>query len=147
MRGVTTLTSNAGCGRWWYLLRVSDHFQIIADVEATEVEAAVLAETLTRWLIADGVIKPDVSDCVPGDEFGYPPGPRYSAATTRPNAHLRDLITNGVEVSTGRRVFDPGQGELGPVSCPRCDQTVLLEDPVTGKLTDWWDPFGDALDT
>jgi hypothetical protein len=126
---------------------VGEYFQIIADVEATEIEAAVLAETVVRWLVADGVIMPDTGDCVLGAEFGYPPGPCYTAATTGPSAHLRGLVTNGVAVSTGRQVFHPGQADLGPVICPRCDRTVVLEDPVTGELTGRWEPFSEALNT
>lgn len=100
---------------------MGDYFQIIADVEATQAEAQALAESVVRWLAGDGIIMPTATDCVLGAESGYPPGPRYDVATTVPSAYLLGLRANGLEVSTDRQVFHPGQGELAPVRCPRCD--------------------------
>ncbi len=119
----------------------------MADVEATEAEAAALADSMVRWLVGEGVIMKDPTDCVLGADSGYPPGPNFRSVVIHPNDDFLTLWTNGVELSTGRRVFHPGQGELGAVTCPRCDQMVLLSDPATGSVTDQWQPFADALDS
>lgn len=137
------------CQRWQRALRsrpVGDYFQVIADVEATEAEAPALAESMVHWLVGEGVIMKDLTDCVAsGTDSGYPPGPTFRAVVIHPNDDFLTLWANGVEVSTGRRVFHPGQGEIGAVICPRCDQTVQLSDPATGAVTDQWQPFADAL--
>jgi len=126
---------------------VGDHFQVVADVEASEAEAPALAEAIAYWLAGTGVIRTGATGCVLGADAGYPPGPNFRAVTTEPNEDFLTLWTNGVEVTAHRQVFHPGQGELGTVACPQCDQTVLLSDPATGAVTDHWGPFGDALNT
>ena len=103
---------------------MGDGFQIIADVEATEVAAAGLAASVVDWLTAEGIIAAEPTDCVLGAESGYAPGPHYTAAVTEPGEWLLELRTNGVRVSTNRNVFAPLQGEIGPVVCPACGQTV-----------------------
>jgi hypothetical protein len=125
---------------------VSDGFQIIADVEATEAEAAGLAASVVGWLAAERIIPAEPTDCVLGAESGYAPGPRYAVAVTAPGEWLLELRANGVGVSTSRNVFAPLQGEIGPVVCPFCGQTIELEDPATGQLTALWDPFRDAIE-
>jgi uncharacterized Zn-finger protein len=122
-------------------------FQIIADVEVTEAEAPGLAASVVGWLTAEGIIAAELTDYVLGAESGYAPGPRYTAAVTEPGEWLLELRSNGVEVCTSRNVFIPFRGGAGPVACPRCGQTVELEDPATGQPTARWDLFSDALDT
>jgi hypothetical protein len=107
---------------------VGDNFQIIADVEATEAEASALAASVVNWLATAGIIAGDQADCALGTGPGYPPGPHYAAAVTRPEDMLASLRTNGVEVRTTRTVFHPVQGEMGPVACPRCGKASGLND-------------------
>lgn len=125
---------------------MGDFFQVLADVEATEAEAPALADSLVRWLAGEGVIMKDPTDCVLSADAGYPPGPSFRTAVIDPNDdRFISLRSNGVDVSTGRQVFDPGQGELGAVTCPRCDEAMQLSDPETGSPADQWEPFSDAL--
>lgn len=105
----------------------------------------MLAESIVQWLVGADVIEATPTDCALGAESGYPPGPRYDLATTEPLPLLLELEFNGVEVSVGRRVFDPGQGDSDAATCPECDHTVLLEDPATGDLTDQWKLFSTTL--
>lgn len=128
-----------------YGVAVGDYFAIIADVEATEAEAPELAASVVGWLTREGIIEAEPADCVLGAESGYPPGPRYTAAVTEPAELLLRLQTNGVEVCTSRTVFSADQGEMGPVACPHCGQTVELEDPATGQITPQGESFNDAL--
>jgi uncharacterized Zn-finger protein len=126
---------------------MGDHFQVLADVDAGEAEAPALAASLVEWLVRDGVITSDVTDCVLGAEHGYPPGPNFWAVVNQPNERFLSLRTNGVEISIERRVFYPGQGDFGAVDCPSCGQTVILSDPSTGAVSDHWERFGEALST
>src|SRR5262249_42322437 len=106
--------------------RVGEYFEIVADIDAGEQEAQQLADAVVRWLIGCGIIDADPTDCVLGATAGYAPGPRYQAAVARPDDHFLGLRTNGVEVTVGRTVFHPIQGETGPVVCPWCGQMVIL---------------------
>lgn len=125
---------------------MGDGFRIIADVEATEVEAPALGGSVVEWLAGEGIIAAEQAGCVLGAESGYPPGPRYTKAVIEPGEWLWGLRANGVEVCTSRNVFAPVRGEIGPVACPRCGQVVALEDPATGQVGPHWERFGDALD-
>jgi hypothetical protein len=124
---------------------VGDFFQVIADVEAAADEAPGLAASAVSWLAGEGIIMAEPCDCVLAPEPGYPPGPRYVTAVTHPGDRVLRLRTNGVEVCAGRNVFHPVAGEFGPVVCPCCRQTLVLQDPVTGGLTGQWEPFAEAL--
>jgi hypothetical protein len=123
---------------------VGDTFQIIADVEAAEAAAPALAVSVVGWLSDSGIIAGQQAGCVLGAEAGYPPGPGYPDAVTDPDELLPGLKVNGVEVSVNRRVFFPGQGELGPVTCPRCGRDVELRDPA-GAPSAHWELFSAAF--
>ena len=125
---------------------MGDSFQTIADVEAVEAEATALAASVIGWLAGAGIIAGDPADFVLGTGRGYPPGPHYAAAVTRPDGTLPRLLSRGVEVRTAKTVFYPVQAEVGPVACPRCGHSIVLEDPATGEITAHWEPFSYALD-
>src|SRR5260370_9822616 len=115
--------------------------------EVRGVEGRGVGGAIGHWLGGTGVAINDAPGCVRGAEGGSPAGPNFRAVTARPNEDFLTLRTNGVEVTAHRRVFHPGHSELGTVTCPRCDQMVLLSDPTTGAVTDQWGPFSDALGT
>ena len=123
---------------------VGDTFQIIADVEADEAAAPALAAAVAGWLSDAGIIAAPQAGCVLGAAAGYPPGAGYAAAVTDPDELLPGLKVNGVEVSDTRRVFFSGQGEMGPVTCPRCGRGVELQDPA-GAPTAHWELFSAAF--
>lgn len=124
---------------------VGDTFQVIADVEASEAAAPALAAAVVGWLSDAGTITGPASACVPGPGSGYPPGPGYAAAVNEPDELLPGLKVNGVEVITTRSVFFPGEGEIGPATCPHCGRDVELGDPAGGTPTAHWARFSDAL--
>jgi hypothetical protein len=125
---------------------VGDSFQTIADVEAAEAEAPALAASVIGWLAGAGIIAGGPADRGLGTGPGYPAGPRYAAAVTRPGGVLPRLRTKGVEVCTAKTVFYPVQADVGPVACPRCGHSMVLEDPATGEMTAYWERFSYALD-
>ncbi|MGW1658352.1 hypothetical protein [Streptomyces atratus] len=49
---------------------MGDHFQTIVDLDATEQDAARLGAGLLDWLIADGIVSAERTDCVL-DNDGY----------------------------------------------------------------------------
>jgi uncharacterized Zn-finger protein len=124
---------------------VGDTFQIIADVEAAEAEAEGLAASVVGWLRGAGIIAGQQPGCVLGAAAGYPPGPGYDAAVTDVDELLSGLKVNGLEVTTTRSVFFPGQGEVGPVTCPQCGRSVELQDPADDTMTAHWKLFSEAI--
>lgn len=124
---------------------VGDTFQIIADVEAAEAEAEALAASVVGWLSDAKIIAGRQPGCVLGADAGYPPGPGYGAAVTDVDELLGGLKVNGLEVTTIRSVFFPGQGEVGPVTCPQCGRNVELQDQADGTMTAHWKLFSDAF--
>ena len=124
---------------------MGEYFESIADVEATEDQAAGLAQRLTSWLIESGVIAAERTDCVIGD-LGYPPGPGWASVVIEADeAHTPYLRNNGLEVSVGRTVFHSGGDGVSDVECPRCGAHVALQED--SGPTPSWDAFSATLGT
>jgi len=120
---------------------MSEWFQTIADVQATDEEADVLAATTLAWLIDAGIVLAEPTDCVLAG-LGYPPGPHYATAVTEADPHLLTWRTNGVEVITGRTVFYSMGADR--ITCPVCRQITELEGDFWHQLSDvtmrvWFD--------
>lgn len=122
-------------------------FEVIADVDATEAEAPALAASIVAWLVDEGIVVAQIDQCVGGSGTGHRPGPHYGNAVIDHDDLVQGLRINGLEVTTARSVFQPVQGALGPVVCPRCENMVVLEESATGRPTAYWDRFSDALDS
>ena len=124
---------------------MGDTFQIIADIEVAEAAAAALAASVVSWLSGAEIIAGRQPGCVLGADAGYPPGPGYDAAVTDVDELLAGLKVNGLELTTTRSVFFPGQGEVGPVTCPQCGRNIELQDPADDTMTVHWKLFSDAI--
>ncbi|MBL0888307.1 hypothetical protein [Myceligenerans indicum] len=95
-------------------------FQWIADVDASDGEAPVLAHEIVTRLVEKQIILPDV---VAGAAFGDPghePGPEWAAAVNTPERWTPD----GVRIDATRTVFYGGQGGYDWAQCPRCDRMI-----------------------
>ncbi|WP_405715503.1 hypothetical protein [Streptomyces sp. NBC_00046] len=119
---------------------MGDHFQTIVDLDATERDAERLGAGILDWLIADGIVAAERTDCVlDGDGHGNPPGPYYARAVHDPEPV--DLWSNGLYITTGRTVFDSGQGEPQAATCPLCATGIRLVDDTWSPVDDAWEPF------
>jgi hypothetical protein len=129
---------------------MGDNFEVVVDVEATLDEAPRLGRTMIAWLTVEGII--DASPTDDRDVWGaghYLPGRnRQLTAALADDPYTRAFAQSRLgrlEVTTGRAVFYPIQGEPGPAVCPLCGYSVALMDPETGEMTDDWQLFGNAL--
>ncbi|MGW6895557.1 hypothetical protein [Streptomyces sp. NBC_01718] len=123
---------------------MGDHFQTIVDLDATEQDAAQLGAGLLDWLIADGIVSAERTDCVlDGDGYGNAPGPNYAKAVDDPGPV--ELWSNGLHVATGRTVFDSGQGDAGAATCPLCATEIRLVDDTWCPVDSAWAPFAGRL--
>lgn len=124
---------------------MGDHFQTIVDLQATPRQAAQLAERVVEWLVAEGIVLAERTDCVLGQPLGHPPGPNWQRAAAPEDAGWDPW--DGLAVYTGRTVFHGGQGEPEAVSCPRCGVTTRLTTDEWDLIEDVWALFGKAIDT
>jgi len=123
---------------------MGDHFQIVVDLDATPQDAPRLARLLTEWLVAEGIVRAERTDCVLGQPLGHPPGPDWHRAVAPADAD--DEPYDGLAVHTGRTVFTGGQGDAEWVRCPRCATTVRLHTDEWDRIDAAWAPFGRAID-
>lgn len=129
---------------------MGDNFEVAVDVEATLDDAPPLASTVIEWLTAEGIIDATPTDdrdvCGPGY---YRPGPQHRLAVADPeHPYAIDFAQSSLgrlQVVIGRTVFYPAQGEPGPAVCPLCGYAVVIIDPDTGRATEDWELFCDAL--
>ncbi|MGS2619621.1 hypothetical protein ACVCAH_34820 [Micromonospora sp. LZ34] len=117
---------------------MGDWFETIADIEATQEEADQLGAEVLSWLVGQGIVMSEQTDCVL-DGQGHRPGPNYAAATAEPWAGLHELDPNGLRVVTRRTVFY-SMGDL-QVVCPRCG-AVVVADQDEGS----WSGFSPVID-
>lgn len=116
---------------------MGDYFGHLVDQKARASEASVLADRMSAYLIARGVIASDLTDCVLDERHGHAPGPNYQDAIDSDESCFLDLTTNGVLFETKRTVFHSGQGDLS-VRCGTCDRIDELEE----TLSAWQDAVG-----
>ncbi len=117
---------------------MSDDFvSIVPDTIELERPVAT-ARTVVEWLAAKEIIVEQLTNCVLGSPSGFPPGRRYQDALDR-NLNYGDfekLLTNGVQVTTGRTIFDAGGNGLTAVICPGC-QANIIGSGWADFLTEW----------
>ncbi len=111
---------------------MSNHSQIVVDLDVSAREANVLADSIRDWLISEGIIENTTSDCALGD--GYRPGARARTALAEDDDSWRALVTNGLEIRIGRQVFE-ASGNGIELACASCHAEFSPED-------DWFDAVG-----
>jgi hypothetical protein len=102
---------------------MGDWFQTVVVKDAEEKDASKLASAIHEWLVQEGIVMPEPSDCLFGSDTGFAPGPNYTKAVEEPYDLLRDLCSNGLELVTKRTVFHAGQCGLSFI-CPVCSRRV-----------------------
>lgn len=116
-----------------YGVRMSDLYTALGDLDATAADSAEIAERMTAFLIAEGVVAPNRTDCVLGAETGYPPGPNADAFTEFPVD--RTLWTNGAEIIAGPELHLSTSDEL-VMTCPHCGRSTAIE-----FSAEYWPPM------
>ncbi|WP_137992496.1 hypothetical protein [Streptomyces vilmorinianum] len=95
---------------------MGSHFQTVVDLDATAEDAPALAARALDWLVAQGIVRDERTDCVLGAPLGHPPGPRWASAVA-----VEDWEPGGgLRIEVGRTVFHGGQGDAQYAVCPHC---------------------------
>jgi hypothetical protein len=128
---------------------MGDCHTTIVDREVSTSDAPKLGATIREWLIAEGVIQADPSDCVLGGD-GYRPGSVLGLAIEPGDVDryaLRRLLTNGLEIITERALFI---GWMEALICTRCNQTIdysEFEPVISTAIQNWFSSgVGDRVD-
>ncbi len=118
-------------------MRVGDFSQTLVDLDAGGADAARLAGRVVDWLVAEGVVLAERTDCVLGQPSGHPPGPHWDRAV---GDDWDFEPSDGLAVHTVRTGFTSGADMPGAAICPRCGVATPLG-------TGTWARFGAAMRT
>jgi len=104
---------------------MSDHSQIIVDIEVGAEDAERLGSAVFDWLVGNGVVEREGTDSVLGG-LGHRPGRSYRNALEpgENDTGFLTLRTNGLEIRTGRTVFDAGGNYPLELDCDACQYQV-----------------------
>jgi len=123
---------------------MGDSFQTLALVDVSHNRAESVAQSLRRWLIAEGMILEETGpDCTLSESPGHRPGPTAAGAFGGfDDPQLAELQTNGVSFEVGREAFGPTNGE---VTCPDCGSTFDTDDEYMAAVGAWYEGDDDAV--
>lgn len=112
---------------------MGDYFYKIVPATIEVANPSQEAEAIITWLQNRGVIETQPSDCVLGAQSGYRPGKNFAEIVAdgydkEQFKTFLSLKTNGFETTTGRTVFDAGQGGLDAIICPSCKSDIIEGD-------------------
>lgn len=96
--------------------------RIVLDT-VDKTEAKKIANIVIQHLINEQIVSNNLTDCVLGQENGYPPGEMHEQVFDLPNKNISDLKTNGVEINLGRQVFHANS--VDKISCPHCETNII----------------------
>ena len=122
---------------------MGDYFTSFAPLRPKITQSKAIGFKLIHWLIKEGIVVNELSDCTLGN-LGYAPGENYQSVLVEEDPRLIELRTNGVEVFTERTVFHNGGYELDHVRCPQCN-TDLSRTSWSAALNEWMDDSGEVL--
>jgi hypothetical protein len=126
---------------------MGDWFQSIVDLEATEDEAEILARDIIDWLVSEKIIDEESCDCVLGENsYGYPPGINWPAIVKEYFSSFLELLTNGLNISIGRKVFHSGQGPVS-IACPNCNMEGARDRDWGDAISEWYTRSGEGIVT
>jgi hypothetical protein len=123
---------------------MSDFFQAIVDLDASEREAPESAARIREWLIAGGIIENRMTDCILGNDPGFPPGLNYIRATERTDPLLFQVRTNGLEIIVKREVFCSISGEQMLI-CSACSGRFEPPEGWHDAIDEWSQRKGPGL--
>lgn len=124
---------------------MSDCFNIIGDLDATPENAEATAARITAWLVAEGIIEAELTDCGMSGA-AHAPGPNAQ----RLDAYADDLFPglNGVEIHVDPMVHLNWNASTYTMTCPACMASHSFDtspgDPV-GDVVIRWREHGDAV--
>ena len=101
------------------------------------------ANEILTWLVSKDIVKSELSDCILSTNKGYAISEGARQITNMPDTLPYNLITNGLEITTKRQVFDTGEHGMDECIYPNCKKNIASEDWIF--LSDWYEQKIDNL--
>jgi hypothetical protein len=121
---------------------LSDHAQIVVDIDVSAEQAPELADVVRAWLVGQHIIKQEPSDSVLNG-VGHRPGLLYrDAIHWDKDWDFLSLATNGVKIAVGRQVFHSCENGI-ELQCDVCGVSFEPDDSWYDVIGAWFD--GDDL--
>ncbi|MFF8601453.1 hypothetical protein ACF065_22485 [Streptomyces sp. NPDC015232] len=121
---------------------MGNYFQTVVDLDATHANARSLADSGLDWLVGEGIVRAELTDCVLGAPSGHPPGSSWARAVRQPDWEPG----GGLRIEIGRTVFGCGQGEPLFAVCPHCSGRTDFHTDRLEEIEGMWEPFGEAVE-
>ncbi|MGP3776147.1 hypothetical protein ACTWJ8_35500 [Streptomyces sp. SDT5-1] len=121
---------------------MGNYFQTVVDLDATHADAGTLADGALDWLVREGIVRAELTDCVLGAPSGHPPGPSWAKAVGEEGWEP----DGGLRIETGRTVFTCGQGDPMFAVCPHCSGRTDFYTDRLEEIEGAWDVFGEAIE-
>jgi hypothetical protein len=127
---------------------VSDHTVTLIDREAHPDEAEALARSILDWLVESSIVERELTDCVLGESGkGHRPARNFMRVTGKPedpgvtnmnHAAFHGMVTNGLQLITGRHMTVSGEGSYEVAICPKCSaEQEVFNDAWNQAGTEW----------
>lgn len=107
---------------------MSDHSISIVPKLSTYPDKENKAKEILNWLVSLDIVKSTLSDCILSSDNGYGLSNGAKNIVNEPDSLPFGLITNGLEIITGRQIFDTGQIGVDEIICPACNGDISSED-------------------
>jgi hypothetical protein len=104
---------------------MSDHSISIVPKLSNYPDKEKKVKEVLDWLVSLDIVKPTLSDCVLGSDYGY--------AISEGAKNIADFLpfgrtADGLEIIIKRQVFDTGENGIELLICPNCKHDISLED-------------------
>lgn len=111
---------------------MGDYFTSIVPVEIEISDVNEKAQNIVSWLAKENIIKLEKTNCILGEEKGYPINNNVKVIFEKPLSKedysiYKKLNTNGFEVTTERNLFLTGQFDIEKVICQFCEHDNTSE--------------------
>ena len=117
---------------------MGDYYIKLVPETVNKEESRRIADKVIKNLIDKKIILAEQTDCVLGQEKGYPPAVN-SKKVVEDSEHIFSYMTNGLAIEMGKQVFySDGPDEL---RCPNCNHDII--DVEWGEaLSEWVNETG-----
>lgn len=117
---------------------MGDWFQTLVVMDTTLEESELIADRILSWLIERKVVQSVPQSCVlGGNRIGYPPLDYEQVIDELPSTYdVSELLTNGLQVDIGKRVYDSGQSDI-TITCPKCN--AICKGNWSEAISDWYE--------
>jgi len=106
---------------------MNDYSIAIVPKQSTYANNEQAAKEILQWLVEIDLVNPTRSDCILSSELGYSISNGAKNVVIEPEYLPFDLIVNGLQIVTERRIFHTGENGIETLICPNCKENIAGE--------------------